>query len=101
MSLTRSLGQFVANLSPNPLPQEAVRITRAGFIDAIGTIIAGRNEDSVRIMGHPSRPLTDQQIFEKISDCLDAGDSPIAAEVLFKHLSAIQSIRARDLTARA
>jgi len=50
MTLTRSLGQFVADLSPNHLPEEAVRIARMGFIDTIGTMIAGRGEDSVRIM---------------------------------------------------
>jgi len=50
MTLTRSLGQFVADLSPNRLPEEAVHIARMGFIDSIGTMIAGRNEDSVRII---------------------------------------------------
>lgn len=78
MTLTRSLGQFVADLSPNRLPKEAARAT-----------------------GRPSRPLTDRQIFEKFTDCLDAGDSPIPADVLFKRLSAIQSVNARDLTAGA
>src|SRR5215472_6979992 len=50
MSLTKILGQFVADLSPNKLPDEAVRIARLGFIDSIGTMIAGRREDCVRIM---------------------------------------------------
>jgi len=50
MSLTKTLGQFVADLSPNKLPDEAVRIARLGFIDSIGTMIAGRREDCVRIM---------------------------------------------------
>ncbi len=48
--LTRSLGQFVADLSPNRLPEAAVRVARMGFIDTVGTMIAGRNEDCVRIM---------------------------------------------------
>jgi 2-methylcitrate dehydratase PrpD len=56
-------------------------------------------EPVARATGHPSRPLTDQQLYDKFADCLDAGDSPIPAEVLFKRLSAIQSIGARDLTA--
>ena len=64
--------------------------------------VSGRDGWPVaRATGHPSRPLTDQQIFEKFADCLDAGDSPIPADVLFKRLSAIQSINARDLTAPA
>ena len=56
MSLTKSLGQFVADLSPNRLPEEAARIARMGFIDTIGTMIAGRNEDSVRIMTETLAP---------------------------------------------
>jgi len=49
-ALTRHLGQFVADLSPNQIPDEAARVARMGFIDCIGTMIAGRDEDSVRIM---------------------------------------------------
>src|SRR3954453_8814605 len=56
MSLTKALGQFVADLSPNRLPEEAARIARMGFIDTIGTMIAGRNEDSVRIMTETLAP---------------------------------------------
>ena len=47
---TRHLGQFVADLAPNRLPEEAARVARMGFIDCIGTMIAGRKEDCVRIM---------------------------------------------------
>ena len=54
-----------------------------------------------RATGHPSRPLSDQQLYDKFADCLDAGESPIPADVLFRRLSAIQSINARDLTASA
>jgi len=50
MALTRQLGQFVADLSPNHLPEEAVRVARMGFIDTIGTMMVGRKEDSVRIL---------------------------------------------------
>ena len=50
MSLTKTLGQFVADLSPNRVPEEAARIARLGFVDCIGTMIAGRREDCVRIM---------------------------------------------------
>jgi 2-methylcitrate dehydratase PrpD len=62
-----------------------------------GTLIEG--EPVARATGHPARPLTDQQLYDKFVDCLDAGNSPIPADVLFKRLSAIQSINARDLTA--
>src|ERR1700733_8109433 len=50
MPLTKDLGQFVADLSPNRLPEEAVRVARMGIIDCIGTMIAGRKEECVRIM---------------------------------------------------
>jgi 2-methylcitrate dehydratase PrpD len=50
MELTKHLGQFVADLSANHLPEEAARVARMGFIDTIGTMMVGRKEDSVRIM---------------------------------------------------
>src|ERR1700712_3004680 len=50
MTLTEHLGRFVADLSPNHLPEEAVRVARMGFIDTIGTMMVGRKEDSVRIL---------------------------------------------------
>ena len=56
MTLTNSLGRFIADLSPNHLPDEAARVARMGFIDTIGTMIAGRNEDSVRIMTETLAP---------------------------------------------
>ena len=56
MDLTRHLGQFVADLSPNRLPEEVVRVARMGFIDCIGTMIAGAEEDSVRILTETLAP---------------------------------------------
>src|ERR1700742_2233347 len=56
MTLTKALGQFVADLSPNRLPEDAAHIARMGFIDCIGTMIAGRHEDSVRIMTETLAP---------------------------------------------
>ena len=73
MTLITSLGRFVADLSPNRPPGEAVRVARMGFIDSIGRMIAGRNED---------------------------GDSAVPANVLFERLGARQSIDARDPTTR-
>jgi 2-methylcitrate dehydratase PrpD len=63
-ALTQQLGQFIADLSPNHLPDEAVRVAKMGFIDSIGTMIAGRKEDSVRIVTEVLAP--------------GAGDSTIA-----------------------
>jgi 2-methylcitrate dehydratase PrpD len=75
-----------------PADKVSVRLTD-------GRIIEG--EPVIRATGHPTRPLTDQQLYDKFADCLDAGQSPIPAEVLYRRLSAIQSISARELTAHA
>jgi 2-methylcitrate dehydratase PrpD len=73
-----------------PYDQVSVRLKDGRTID--GAPVA-------RATGHPSRPLSDQQLYDKFADCLDAGDSPIPADVLFGRLSAIRSLSARDLTA--
>lgn len=62
-----------------------------------GRVIDG--EPVSRATGHPSRPLSDQQLFEKFADCLEAGESDIPADVLYRRLSQLQSISARELTA--
>ncbi len=41
MPLTQRLGRFAAHLSPDRLPEEAVRIARLGLTDGIATMIAG------------------------------------------------------------
>lgn len=50
MALTRALGQFITDLSPNRVPDEAIRIARMGFIDCIGTMIVGRKEPCTQIL---------------------------------------------------
>ncbi len=78
---------------PGAATHDQVTVTMAN-----GRTIAG--EPVARATGHPARPLTDQQLYDKFADCLDAGNSPIPADVLFKRLSTLQSISARDLTTR-
>lgn len=56
MSLTRTLGGFVADLSPNRIPDEAARIVRTGFIDCIGVMIAGRSEEPTRLLTEVLQP---------------------------------------------
>ncbi len=48
--LTASVGRFIADLSPNRIPEAAMQVARLGFIDCIGTMIAGRAEDAVGIL---------------------------------------------------
>ncbi|MDR3536598.1 MAG: MmgE/PrpD family protein, partial [Acetobacteraceae bacterium] len=85
--------QYDADL-PGAAPADSVVVQLAD-----GRTIAG--EPVARATGHPSRPLSDQQLYAKFADCLEVGGSDIPAEVLFKRLSAIQSISARELTAAA
>jgi hypothetical protein len=75
MSLTRSL---VAEVSLGRRPEEADGMAGLGFIDFVGTIIAGRNESGARI---PTQTL-----------CLNAGDFALPVEVLFGPLSAAHRI---------
>lgn len=55
-ALTEAVGCFIADLSPNRIPEEAMRVARLGFIDCIGTMIAGRNEDAVSILRRALAP---------------------------------------------
>jgi 2-methylcitrate dehydratase PrpD len=50
MSLTRDLGRFVANLSFERLPTEAVDVARIGFIESIATIIAGAGDQAPQLL---------------------------------------------------
>jgi hypothetical protein len=77
---------------PGAAPQDSVKVELTN-----GRTIAG--EPVKRATGHASRPLTEAQIYDKFADCLDAGASDIPADVLFKRLSAIQSMSAREITA--
>jgi len=74
----------------------------AALFDTVAVALNdGRTIDGdpvARATGHPSRPLSDAQLYDKFADCLDAGGSEIPADVLFGRLSTIQSISARELT---
>src|SRR6266478_2763278 len=50
MALTQELGRFVANLSFEKLPPEAVEIARTGFIDTIATMIAGAHDPAPQLL---------------------------------------------------
>lgn len=58
MSLTRTLGQFVADLSPNRIPDEASRVARTGFIDCVGVMIAGRDEPPSQVLREVLKPVS-------------------------------------------
>jgi 2-methylcitrate dehydratase PrpD len=50
MPLTQDLGRFVAGLTFEKLPQEAVATARTGFIDTIATMIAGAHDPAPQLL---------------------------------------------------
>jgi 2-methylcitrate dehydratase PrpD len=50
LPLTEALGRFVSELTFERLPEAALRTARTGFIDCIGTMIAGSPEPAVQIL---------------------------------------------------
>jgi 2-methylcitrate dehydratase PrpD len=56
MALTQELGRFVANLSFEKLPPEAVEIARTGFIDTIATMIAGAHDPAPQLLRKGLQP---------------------------------------------
>ncbi len=48
--LTSQLAAFAARPGFDRVPDEAIRIVRAGFIDTIATMLAGRDEPVTRLV---------------------------------------------------
>jgi 2-methylcitrate dehydratase PrpD len=56
MALTQDLGRFVADLSFERLPKDAVDIARIGFIDCIATMIAGARDPAPQLLRQALHP---------------------------------------------
>jgi 2-methylcitrate dehydratase PrpD len=56
MALTQDLGRFVAGLSFEQLPKDAVDIARIGFIDCIATMIAGARDPAPQLLRKALHP---------------------------------------------
>jgi 2-methylcitrate dehydratase PrpD len=56
MALTQELGRFVAALTFEKLPPEAVEIARTGFIDTIATMIAGAHDEAPQLLRKGLQP---------------------------------------------
>jgi 2-methylcitrate dehydratase PrpD len=57
MSLTHELGRFVADVSFERLPLEAVEVARTGFIDCIATMIAGAHDPAPQLLRKALGPV--------------------------------------------
>ena len=57
MSLTQDLGAFVARVGAEGVPSEARQIAKTGFIDCIGTMIAGSHEPAATTVLAALSPL--------------------------------------------
>ena len=89
MILTMHLGEFVADLSPNHLPNAA---SRFGFI---GTTIAGRKEHRIRIVTDllaPGEGAVRLTFGAREAAPPEAGGAEIPTGVLFKRLTHLQSL---------
>jgi 2-methylcitrate dehydratase PrpD len=58
MPLTQDLGRFVAGLSFEKLPQEAVATARTGIIDTIATMIAGAHDPAPQLLRRGLAPAS-------------------------------------------
>jgi len=56
MPLTQEISRFVAGLSFDQLPAEAIEITRTGFIDTIATMIAGAHDEAPQLLRKALNP---------------------------------------------
>jgi 2-methylcitrate dehydratase PrpD len=56
MALTQELGRFVAGLTFDKLPPDAVEIARTGFIDTIATMIAGAHDPAPQLLRRGLQP---------------------------------------------
>lgn len=56
MPLTQELGRFVAELSFDRLPAEAVEVARTGFTDCIATMIAGAQDPAPQLLRRALAP---------------------------------------------
>ena len=64
-------------------------------------LVAGGRVESAKVRrakGHPDRPLSEAELFDKFRGCLDAGAAKIAPGVLFERLSHLEDLSARELT---
>ncbi len=81
----------------DPAMSGASRFAQVRIALADGRAI--ETEKVARATGHPTRPLSDTQLWDKFRDCLEAGESDIPPETLFARLDTMARHSAREITA--
>lgn len=56
-ALTRSLGEFIANLKYTDIPADGVAVIKTGFADCVGVMFAGASEPLVTILTETFNPV--------------------------------------------
>ena len=49
-ALTAGLAEFVANIRPDTIPERCLFGARIGMLDCVGTMIAGADEEAVKLV---------------------------------------------------
>ena len=76
--LTQLYAEFVGNIRPHAIPEEAKSVARLGFTDCAGVILAGRGEDVVRrvaqfVMSQGARPVSRLALGVERASVINAG----------------------------
>jgi len=75
MSLTQDLGRFVANVSFERLPAEAVDVARIGFTDCIATMIAGAGDPAPQLLREALQPAGGEATLYFSGKCASAPEA--------------------------
>jgi 2-methylcitrate dehydratase PrpD len=75
MSLTQDLGRFVANVSFERLPAEAVDVARIGFIDCVATMIAGAGDPAPQLLREALQPAGGEATLYFSGKCASAPEA--------------------------
>ena len=95
MPLTEAIGTFIAGLTFDRIPSEAVRTARMGFIDCVGTIIAGRDEAAFEALVRRHGPMVLGVCRRILTDSHDAEDAFQTTFLVLAHKAAAVSPRFR------
>lgn len=58
--LMQALSRFISTIAADDIPEVALNAARTGILDCVGVMIAGASEESVRIIAHVLRTVSDR-----------------------------------------